>query len=234
MRYKRTGKARSNGTWTVERIRGGFERFRKENGRLPTSYEIDDCPYLPTARLIQLKFGGLRSLRESLGYQETDFGSGDSRSQISAMVVKRGLQAECDLEKYLVGRFGEVFVHTEKRFGRGRQRVDFVVYSPDGAFGIDVFCAENLRDMQIHLNIKLRRYVDFPKHVRLFLVVANAGFAQADIDRYCSGLSRLKGSSSVQVVSLTSLYEALSAVRRYEDPLLFQSIATAYPSSQPP
>ena len=50
--------------WTTERIKDGFERFRKENGRLPIASEIDSLEYLPSARQIQRKFGGLEKLRE--------------------------------------------------------------------------------------------------------------------------------------------------------------------------
>jgi hypothetical protein len=216
-----------DGEWTVELIKDGFERFVHENGRLPTSHEIDDCCYLPTARLIQLKFGGLRRVRELLNYEDTDFGCGRFRSQIAARVVERGLQAEQDLEKYLVTHFGEVFVHTEKRFGQGRQRVDFIVYSPDGTFGVDIFSTDSLRDMQINLNAKLGRYVNFPKHVRLFLVVANDVFTQMEIDHNCKRMAKLNRIPSVKVVSLKSLYGALSIMRRFEDPPLYQSIAAA-------
>jgi hypothetical protein len=227
MKHKRSGRISLDGEWTVELIKDGFERFVKENGRLPTSHEVDDCSYLPTARLMQLKFGGLRRLRELLKYEVIDFGCGDSRSHTSARVVKRGLHAEQDLGKYLVAHFGEVFVHIEKRYGQGRHRVDFMVYSPDGTFGIDIFSTDSLRDMQVNLNVKLDKYVDFPKHVRLFLAVANDAFTQTEIDLYCKRMSKLNRVSSVKVVSLKNLYEALSVMRRFDDPLLYQSIAAA-------
>jgi hypothetical protein len=48
--------------WNNENIKAGFDRFITENGRLPTAYEIDDCSYLPSARQIQRRFGGLSNL----------------------------------------------------------------------------------------------------------------------------------------------------------------------------
>ena len=53
--------------WTTEKIKEGFDRFIKENGRLPKSIEIDELEYLPSRKLIERNFGGLEKLRGELG-----------------------------------------------------------------------------------------------------------------------------------------------------------------------
>lgn len=51
--------------WTEEKIKIGFDRFFQENGRLPRSHEIDNLSYLPSSRLIQIKFNGLENYVQS-------------------------------------------------------------------------------------------------------------------------------------------------------------------------
>lgn len=168
--------------WTIEKIREGFEFFRKEFGRLPLAPEIDELPYLPSSRYIQLRLGGLSKLRKELGYEDNHFGRGKHRSSIANRINSRGRNTELSLEKILVKKFGKVFVHTEKIFDASKNRVDFYVFSPDGNFGIDVFSTERMQYFQSIINIKMEKYRNFP--LELFLVVANEKFNQEDLDRY--------------------------------------------------
>lgn len=211
--------------WTEERVRDGFDRFARENGRLPTATEVDDCQYLPTSRLIQLKFGGLKKLRSALGYEDTDFGSGSPRSRTATRITRRGAEVERELESYLVGYFGEMYVHSEKRYGPKQHRVDFVVFSPDGNLGIDVFYPTTLTSMMMEVRIKADKYVNFPKGLHLFFVVANDGFSQEQIDSCCRGSPKLDRLSSVRVTTLKGLYAVVSHMRRFDDPPGYQPIA---------
>ena len=215
-----------NTEWTEERIKEGFDRFIRENGRLPTAFQVDSCRYLPSSRWIQLRFGGLKNLRAALGYEDTDFTSGSLRGQTSIRIIKRGLQVEWDIEEYLIRHFGEVYVHTEKRYGRKRQRLDFFVFSPDGNLGVEVFFPATLRDVQPNVNAHAGRYVDFPKDVQLFFVVANDNISQEEVDSVCRNMSKLKLSPSVKVTSLHTFYDEISRMRRFDDPPNYRPIAT--------
>jgi hypothetical protein len=194
----------------MELVKEGLERFMKENGHMPTGPEIESCSYLPSARQLQRKFGGVKKVRAALGYEDTDFGRGSFRTQSSTKTTKRGTRAERDLEKYLIRHFGEIYVHTEKRYGLKGQRVDFVVFSPDGNLGIELFCTETRRDMAKNINVKVDKYLDFPKNLQLFFVVANDSFSQEEIDFFCRNLSKLKLIPSAKVLSLKRLYEVVS------------------------
>jgi len=99
--------------WTSNKIKDGFERFIKENGRLPLAPEIDLLDYLPSSRQIQKKFGGLEKLRHQLGYKDTHFGKGAYRSAIATRVNHRGRNEELSLEKVLREIFGEVCPYRE-------------------------------------------------------------------------------------------------------------------------
>ncbi|OHA45886.1 MAG: hypothetical protein A3A80_04405 [Candidatus Terrybacteria bacterium RIFCSPLOWO2_01_FULL_44_24] len=47
--------------WDLEKIKQGFDLFYKENGRYPTTFDVDDYKYLPSSRQIQRNFGGLKN-----------------------------------------------------------------------------------------------------------------------------------------------------------------------------
>lgn len=214
-----------NTEWTEERIKEGFDRFIEENGCVPTAFQVDGCSYLPSSRWIQLKFGGLKKLRAALGYEDTDFTSGSIRAQTSTRIGKRGLQVEWDIEKYLTGHFGEIYVHTEKRYGSKRQRVDFFVFSPDGNLGVEVFFPATLRDVQPNVRAHVGRYLDFPENVQLFFVVANDRISQEEVDSVCRNISNLKRIPSLNVTSLRAFYEVVSQMRRFDDPPNYQPVA---------
>lgn len=203
-------------TWTIEKIKEGFERFRQEHGRLPIAPEIDRLDYLPSSRQIQRKFGGLEKLRSVLGYEDTNFGKGKYRSQIAFRTNKKGREVELELEKMLRKKFNEVFVHTERIFDDSKNRVDFYVYSPNGIFGIDVFYTETIQDLQKNINIKIDKYLHFP--YQLFLVVANPKFSQEQLDLY-SRDKRKKLPPNAQILTMHSLLVQLESKDSYPDPI---------------
>lgn len=203
------------GAWTKEDIREGFERFRIEHGRLPTSPEIDKLDYLPSSRQIQRKFGGLEQLRAILGYKDTHFGKGAFRSEIANRTGTRGRDAELALEKILREKFGEVFVHTERIFDNSKNRVDFYVYSPGGNFGIDIFYTETMRDLQKNINIKIDKYTKFPH--KLYFVVGNETFTQTELDDYMAQKRKVLP-DNIRIVNLQELAFLIGPMRVYPNP----------------
>ena len=202
--------------WTTEKIKSGFERFNSEFGRLPSATEVDQTPYLPSARWIQIKYGGLEKLRTALGFTDSHFGKGVFRSQIAYRVNRRGRATELELEEKLKNIFGEVFVHTERMFGARKFRVDFYVYSPDGNFGIDIFYPDNMRTLQSSVNIKNNKYLSFQED--LFLVVANETIFQVEIDAYVLSKTRVLP-ENIKLVSLETLYSIIRSKNSYPNPL---------------
>jgi hypothetical protein len=203
--------------WTIESIKAGFDKFFEENGRLPTSPEVDVLEYLPSSRQIQRKFGGLEKLRTLLGYEDVHFGKGKYRSAIAISSNKNGRNAEISLEKLLRDKFQEVFVHTERIFDSSKNRVDFYVYSPSGDFGIDVFQTQTMRDLQKNINIKIDKYKNFNKE--LYFVVANPDFEQEDID-LCVSKKKKDMPEHTQIVSMKKLIEIVNTKKSYPNPLM--------------
>jgi hypothetical protein len=203
--------------WTAEKIKEGFDRFIKENGRLPKSLEVDEVDYLPTRKLIERNFGGLEKIRRELGYLDTHFGRGKFRSEIAHKVNVSGRNIELTLEKLLKNKFGEVFVHTEKIFDNTKNRVDFYIYSPSGNFGIDVFGTDTMYNLQSNINVKLNKYSGFKE--KLFFVVASDSFSQADLDTYMIKKTKVLPKNA-KIITIKSLGQVLSDIKAYPNPLL--------------
>lgn len=135
-----------------------FERFFKENGHYPTSKEIDDCDYLPSARLFQRNYGGLANIRKELGLPITDYTKGDVRRNTAKIANKRANENENEIYKYLVEKFGKIAVHREYRFTDGSHRADFYIF---GKFIVDVFFPKDKYSLLGCLNSKIRKYQIF-------------------------------------------------------------------------
>lgn len=176
--------------WSLENIQDGFNNFKNEHGRLPTSLEIDKIKDLPSSRQIQRAFGGLPNLRKTLGYTDTHFGAGKYRSEIGIQSNVRGRAGEKIIKDILIKKFHEPFVHIEKPVGESsKNRLDFYVYSPDGNFGVDVFTTSTQHDLSTNINIKILRYKEFRE--RLYLVVVSESINIENIESCLLGRQKL-------------------------------------------
>lgn len=198
--------------WTDEMLKAGFERYVKENGRLPTAYEIDDTEYLPSARQIQRRFGGVSQLRKELGYGDVHFGKGDHRGDRSKVTGLRGGNAEDALETLLVNKFGELFVQSEKRFGENRNRVDFVVYAENAVIGIDVFATDDKRTIIKNVAVKIPKYVSFPSDIPLYFVVWTKSINAKEIEAAVANMSKMSLLPQLKVTSVGRLMSELESL----------------------
>lgn len=174
--------------WKLEDLKNGIDRFYQEYGRFPTVSDLDNIDYLPSSRWIQMKFGGMVKVRKDLGYTDSHLGIGKYRSGIAQQINKAGLDFEHEIEKILVYKFGEQFVHVQKRVGNTRERLDFYIYSSSGNFGVDVTnVTGHFRNVQTNTNVKVAKY----KNLSLkLLIVVNGDFQQDRIDDWL--LNRIK------------------------------------------
>lgn len=177
--------------WNEHKIQEGFQRFYNENGHFPTASEIDKCSYLPSSREIQRNYGGLIKFRTKLGLRDEDinYSQGKFRSNIASVSNKISLTAEKTVSDFLTNLYGEICVHEQKKYGDGKNTVDFFVYGKTANFGVEVFNTYTLRDLSGNLNIKLKKYYDFP--YRLCFVVMGGDFKQEDIDKLVSNKKHL-------------------------------------------
>ena len=184
--------------WTIPLLKAGFERFAEENGHYPSALEVDSCPYLCTSRLIQLKFGGLLEARQTLGLKDISFAVGEhKKSWFEAGSLS--LISEKDIGKLLIKRYGEICVHEERKYGEGRNRVDFFVYAQEN-FAVEVFNTYTIHGVVGNLNSKLRKYCDFPR--KIFFVITGADFKQSQIDKIISRKKKLLLTQNMKCVCM--------------------------------
>jgi hypothetical protein len=174
--------------FTLDNVRNGLERFNKEHGHYPAAEEIDSCPYLPSARWIQYKFGGLKKLRNIFGFNDLDYRTGSRRQAKINEFLRLALTSEKATKEFLDKRYGEICVHEEKKYGDGRNRVDFFVYAKEN-FAVEVFNTYSIRNLAKNLNIKLHKVSDFP--FKLYFVVTGGDFSQGHIDALVSNKKNL-------------------------------------------
>lgn len=161
MRTQRNGKQKG---WSFEDLKKGFEQFYKINRRYPTSHEVDEFEFLPSARSIQRRFGGLVELRKSLELKGSDdFRTGTHSSQRAKKIAQRAHRLEKEVYDYLIGVFGIEFVHREYFFTDDRRtRTDFFIYNKSGNFSVDVFYPSNRHNLLGCLNSKMGTYSSEP------------------------------------------------------------------------
>lgn len=195
--------------WTIPLIKEGFERFLKETGHYPTALEIDSCQYLCTSRLIQLKFGGLLKARKELGLKDISFAVGEHRKRVWAEAGSLSIISENEIGKILIDRYGEICVHEEKKYGGGRNRVDFFVYAQEN-FAVEVFNTYTMHGIIGNLNSKLRKYYDFP--YKLYIVITGGKFSQPQIDKIVSKKNKFLLKQNMKCVCPSALEEYIKDI----------------------
>lgn len=209
--------------WTLDNILSGIIQFNTEYGRYPTAEDFDVSSYLPSARQIQRRFGGLVGLRNHLGFDIKDYGSGLARSKVSLEVGKRGSEAERIMELELVKHFGEHFVHCEKPLYKyynkndsnqliGKSRADFFVYHAKGIFCVDVFVARNIFTLKRIINVKSPTYTNL--NVKVYFV--NGGIpslaTQKEIENYCKNKAK-QLDNNLEVLNMAEFIDHIKSIK---------------------
>ncbi len=204
---------RTNGLkkmYTFGELRNGFLKYKLENDRFPTIHEINECSYLPSARTIERSWGGLAVIRAIVGADILHYGRGQIRSDLARKLFSNSIEQETLLEKKLIEHFGEIFVHNQKRIGN--VNVDFLIYSPEITFGIDIFDHSTAASFSGSVNHKQKVYADFP-HMVIF-VPANEGLSQAQIDEILFR-KKIPLSDHCRIMSMVTLDGWISKIKPY-------------------
>lgn len=208
--------------WTVEVIKEGIEKFQKETGHLPTARDFDAVEYLPSARQIQRLHGGLPALRLTLGIDQLDYTKGDLRRAIAKKGYSDGLSAEERLEVLLVKKFGEPYVHTQKRYGMHlKNRYDFFVYCKNECFAVDVFMTGRPEYIATNIRHKISKYKELGPFKIYF--VAAGEFNEDDITRAIKSLPILNNLQNIVIASEEQFLREVAEREPLEIPSYFQS-----------
>lgn len=171
--------------WELTELKVGLEEFFKTNGHYPTGPEVDRYEYLPSARSIERRLGGLVALRKQLGLGgQDDYRTGAHSIERTVKINKRAHMVEHEVYEYLCQRFGRELVHREYFFtDDARTRADFFVYDRDGSFCVDVFYPSDRRNLAGCLNSKLHKYAS--EHMRKYPIIflqMNPALSQSMVD----------------------------------------------------
>lgn len=171
--------------WNEENIRAGLERFKMEHGRYPHAREFDAVDYLPTARQIQRKYGGLPALRTTLKLEGVvNFTKGQTRSATAKESFLRSYAYEELFYDFLISIIPEEFVHEQKRIRPSNVNCDFFIYNKANrasSIVIDVFYAETLFNLGGIVNIKKKRYAGI--QYKTYFVSIGEKFSQEEIEQ---------------------------------------------------
>jgi len=215
-----------NKIWGRENILAGLKRFYQENNRYPTAHEIDSYKHLPSSRQIQRAFGGLVNLRKELGLNIVNYGVGASRSKIAYAVNKRGANLERQIEKILIDRFGEHFVHIEKpiykyysaeesKKYKNKTRADFFIYAKNYQFCVDVFYTNNYRNLINIINIKQSNYSHLNTDVYLINLNENSDISEEKISSFMKNKKKVLD-ANIKIMNRTQFINFINTLERLE------------------
>lgn len=181
----RIAKVGNQKPWTLEELKNGLELFYKEHGKYPTSPEIDAFAYLPSARSIERRFGGVVALRKKLNLSgQDDLRAGAHSSERAKTINKRAHLIEQNVYEFLIKRFSKELVHREFFFTDDKRlRADFFVYNNKRNFCVDVFYPKDRRNLAGCINSKLKKYkTDEMKQYPIIFLQMNEKIDQDIID----------------------------------------------------
>jgi len=179
-------------TWDLVNIKSGIDNFIAEHGKMPTATDFANVNDLPSARQVQRMFGGVESLRKELGYKERNFTKGKLRKKIATDANIRGLNAEDAFEPILIKKFGEPYVHVQKRYYKGsKNRYDFFVYAKKRAFGVDIFTTSRSAYIANNIRHKVIRYKNAPKELNIYFVLMGSEYNSKEVTRASESIVEL-------------------------------------------
>ncbi|OJI08437.1 hypothetical protein BK005_00810 [bacterium CG10_37_50] len=182
--------------WTLEELSTGLAKFYADKGHYPTGPEVDTFPYLPSARSIERRFGGIIKLRQTLKLNsQSDFRTGQHSTRRAHLINQRSNKTENTVNDFLVEKFGKEFVHREYFFvDDKRTRADFFVYDKNGGFCVDVFYPGTKRNLQGCLNSKLNKYTsEYMRQYPVIFLQMNKGINQGILDTLVQNKKKLLG-----------------------------------------
>ncbi|MBH1980849.1 hypothetical protein I8H89_05015 [Candidatus Saccharibacteria bacterium] len=204
-------------TWDLAKIKSGIDEFVAIHGVMPTSADFTNANKLPSARNVQRMFGGLEQLRKQLGYKEQNFTKGGLRQVIAHESNLRGLGAEDAFEPLLIEKFGEPYVHVQKRYYKGsKNRYDFFVYAKNRVFGIDIFTTSRLEYISNNVRHKVLRYKNAPAELSIFFVLIGEEYKSEDLRKITATIKELGEYPNMSVfteIDFLTLIESFESLR---------------------
>jgi hypothetical protein len=138
-------------------IQQKIEKFYQENQRYPLARDFDNTAYLPSARTIQRKYGGLVALKKDMGLTETDARTGTQRVDKAKAINERNNKIEAQFTKDLKNKMDVRNIHHPYApFDDSKINIDYLLFHPTEkkAVGLELFYPEDRHSFYGCLNIK--------------------------------------------------------------------------------
>jgi hypothetical protein len=173
---------------TIEDYQNAFNKFKDENGRFPSTIDMDNSEYLPTSRTILRKFGSIKVLREMIGLEglELDMRTGEQKRSLLSILNDNGMKSENILYEELLKHYEPMQIHRQEPYTdmiKNLSRSDFGIYDGDRHFYIDTFVPRHLQSLIGCANLKLNKFKKYNIDAEIYLVIANTEMNEAWFER---------------------------------------------------
>jgi transposase len=224
-KVRKTKNVKQQATWNIDSVQIGVSKFYQEYGRLPSATDFDRVNYLPSSRQIQRAYGGMSTLRKTLGYgDDISFTKGPLRADIAKRVNKRGVIFEEKIEVYLSEKFGEPFVHTQKRYNVGSKfRFDFFVYAKNLTFGVDVFSVDDYKNIEKNIRHKIKKYIYTNENLKVYFVVEGS-FRKSELQPSVNLIHREQLDDRFELLDFDGFFKILKTVKALKMPNFIEII----------
>lgn len=143
---------------SIENLKVLFQKYFELHGRYPTQEEMSAGLGI-SGRTLQRIYGGLSKVRELCNLPILDYTRGEERSKKALRSFDISFIEQNKIYKKLLPIFREYYIHQQAPYGdNGRMRSDFKIFHSQGSFYVDIFFADNLRNMTGCINAKLRKF----------------------------------------------------------------------------
>lgn len=131
-----------NKKYTLKSAISSITNLKEELGREPTIQEIDQCPYTPSARHIQRRWGGIKNLRISAGFNNNDHTKGVTRQNKAKFINNRANKYHLKYINSLFDRY-----HDPKNFTKSVIReFAYQQWLPDEGYYKNITCDVAITD----------------------------------------------------------------------------------------
>lgn len=186
-----------------QKIKDLINRFIKENNREPKAIDFDSTEYLPSARNIQRRWGGLQNLRKILGLSVINHSAGKERGKTMKGSMRRSKEYEDKLHNELyikyhnhltmsktVERELEYHQYADNAFNLPSIRSDSAIIDRDNNHIIcfDYFYPQTIQSLQSCVRAKRKKFIESGitysnKTFENIFVCVNPQFTQEKLDK---------------------------------------------------
>jgi hypothetical protein len=194
-----------------------IQKFKEEHGHYPAAKDFDTCPYLPSARTVQRKYGGLVALKKELGIPDSDHRTGAHRKKMVRLINKRNNEMKATLTKDLQAICNARNIHHPfAPYDDSKINIDYLIYHPtkNHAIGLELFYPSSRATFFGCLNIKAHKLEAVIGHTtEFYYVVTNPDITPKEIRNWLANKKNpVQATGVIHISEVIPLLHAKSMV----------------------